>query len=394
MELYNQPVVHLRPLEGIRWSCVKRVLKWHMLVVAILMPGCAPEGPGAQPTPTPVTTRPLSSTPEPGTMPAPAALVTPSMEEWLHPYTLQGLRERRYAAGRLASVRETLKTGIFTRYAISYRSDGLLISGTLQIPAEGRPPFPVIIMNHGYFNRTEYRSGDGTDRAAEYLNRHGYLTLSSDYRSWGSSDSGPSLYYSGLVIDVENLMMTAGSIPEADADRVGMWGHSMGGGVTMKVLTLNTPVRAAVLYSPVSADDNDILARWGLGCIGDIAAGENQLGCNSSDVIPLDLAPELIKAYYEASLDGAALETTSPINHLDRVSVPVQIHYGMDDGEDLGGTPPEWARKLFEALEAAGKPAEIFAYEDQAHSFVGDSWVAFMERSGRFFDENVKLARQ
>jgi dipeptidyl aminopeptidase/acylaminoacyl peptidase len=148
------------------------------------------------------------------------------------------------------------------------------------------------------------------------------------------------------------------------------------------------------LYSTVSADDSDILARWGLGCIGDIAAGENQLGCNSSDIIPLDLPPELIKAYYEASLDAAALQTTSPIYNLDQVIVPVQIHYGMDDGKDMGGTPPEWSRELFEALEAAGKPAEIFAYEDEAHSFVGDSWVAFMERSARFYDEHVKFAGQ
>ncbi len=171
---------------------------------------------------------------------------------------------------------------------------------------------------------------------------------------------------------------------------MGIWGHSMGGGVTMKVLTLDPPVKAAVLYSTVSADDADILARWGLGCIGDIQAGENQLGCNSSDVIPLDLPPELIKAYYEASLDPAMMALTSPIHNLDLIHVPIQIHYGAKDGLIMGGTPPEWSRKLFEALEAAGKPAEIYGYDDQKHSFVGDSWVAFMERSAHFFDKYVK----
>jgi dipeptidyl aminopeptidase/acylaminoacyl peptidase len=285
---------------------------------------------------------------------------------------------------------ETLKTSIFTRFAITYTSDGLLITGTMQIPAQGEPPYPVILMNHGYFNRMEYHSGDGTDRAAEYLNRHGYLTLSSDYRSWGASEAGPSLYYSGLVIDVVNLMMAAEDIPEADASRIGMWGHSMGGGVTMKVLMLETPVRAAVLYSTVSADDADMLARWGLGCIGDIDAGENQTDCNSSDVIPLDLPPELIRAYYDASLDPALLQQVAPIHNLSLVRVPVQIHYGTEDGKNMVGTPPEWSRKLFDALELAGKRAEIFAYEAEKHSFVGDSWVAFMERSAHFFDVYVK----
>jgi hypothetical protein len=68
----------------------------------------------------------------------------------------------------------------------------------------------------------------------------------------------------------------------------------------------------------------------------------------------------------------------------------VQIHYGTEDGLNMVGTPPERSRQLFEALELAGKPVEIFAYEDEKHSFVGDSWVAFMERSAHFFDAYVK----
>ena len=48
-------------------------------------------------------------------------------------------------------------------------------------------------------------------------------------------------------------------------------------------------LKAGVLYSTVSADDADIINRWGMGCFGDIAAGEKVFGCNSSDVIPLDL---------------------------------------------------------------------------------------------------------
>jgi len=374
---------------------MNRTHVWLVLLLVAVMPACGAREIGVEPAPpaVPSATLDAAGATEPATAASILATPTPTTQQWLHPYTLEGLRERKFAAGHLESMEETLKSDTFTRYAITYRSEGLLIGGTMQIPSEGKPPFPVIVMNHGYFNRTEYHSGDGTDRAAEYFNRHGFLTLSSDYRSWGASDIGPSLYYSGLVIDVVNLMMAAGSIPQADANRIGIWGHSMGGGVTMKVLILETPVKAAILYSTVSADDADILARWGLGCIGDIEAGENQLGCNSSDVIPLDLPPGLIKAYFESSLDAASLETTSPIYNLDRVTVPVQIHYGMDDGKDMGGTPPEWSRKLFEALEASGKPAEIFAYEGQQHSFVGDSWVAFMERCGHYFDKYVKYAQ-
>ncbi len=345
--------------------------------------------------PTPDPARPAATASPRPTLAAtlsPTPTSTPTTLQLLQPYTIAGLRLRSFVSIPIVVSPLIEETDIFRRYAISYQSDGLKITGTMQIPRSGHPPYPVIVMNHGYFNREEYHSGDGTDRAAEYLNKHGYLTLSSDYRSWGGSAIGPSLYYSGLVIDVVNLMNGVASIPEADPKRIGLWGHSMGGGVTMKVLMLRTPAKAAVLYSTVSADDADILGRWGLGCIGDILAGEHQLGCNSSDVIPLDLPPALIKAYYEASLDSTALEETSPLYHLDLVSVPVQIHYGTADGKTSAGTPPEWSKKLFAALQEAGKPAQLFGYDGELHSFNGDAWIAFMERSARFFDEYVKNA--
>ncbi len=310
----------------------------------------------------------------------------------MYPYTIDGLRHHQFQSGVIKILSTLARTDIYTSYLISYPSDGLRITGVMQIPAQGHAPFPVILMDHGFFTREQYKSGDGTDRAAEYLNKHGYITLSSDYRSWGGSDAGPSLYYSGLAIDVINLLNAVPSVRQADPQRVGIWGHSMGGAVTMKVLTIDSRLRAGVLYSTVSADDADVLQRWGLGCIGDIAAGEHQLDCNSSDVVPLSLSPDLIQAYYKASMDSAVLQQTSPIYHLDLITAPVEINYGTKDGQTSAGTPPEWSQKLFNAFQQAGKDAHLYAYEGEFHSFNGDAWIAFMERSARFFDQYVKGA--
>src|ERR1041385_4635317 len=265
---------------------------------------------------------------------------TPTTEELIFPFTIDGLRQHHFQSGKI-HIRSTLdENDSYTTYLIDYPSDGLTITGVMQIPV-GAGPFPVILLNHGFLARSVYHSGDGTDRAAAFLARHGYITLASDYRSWGDSDISSSFFYSGLVIDVINLLNAIPSIPQADSDRIGMWGHSMGGGVTRKVLTviggrvvlskseerIETTVKAAVLYSPVSADEADVIDRWGMGCFGDIARGEQILGCNSSDIIPENLPFNLQSAYRFAAGDAETLNRISPIYYLDSINIPIQIHY-------------------------------------------------------------------
>ena len=325
----------------------------------------------------------------------PSPTPIPTTEEWLFPFTIEGLQKHKYQSGEIKVGDKLNETDVYTSYLITYPSDGLTISGVMQVPKEGKEPFPVIVMNHGFFSRTVYHSGDGTDRAAEFLNRYGYLTLSSDYRSWGDSDIGYSLFYSGLVIDIINLMNAIPSLPQADPERIGMWGHSMGGGATIKVLTVDPiqhpeRIKAAVLYSTVSADDADIIDRWGPGCIGDIASGERVYGCNSSDVLPLDLPSGLIQAYKDAAKAPELLRQVVAIHYLDDVTAPVEINYGTADGKVYSGTPPEWSQKAYQAFIDAGVQAELFAYEGEGHSFLADQWYAFMERSAHFFDKYVK----
>lgn len=324
----------------------------------------------------------------PSALPVPTP--TSTLEVLIFPYTIEELRSHTFKSGNISLLELIDETDDYQRYLISYPSDGLIITGVLQLPRNGDPPFPVVIMNHGYFNRSEYSPGDGTDRASVFLNRRGYLTVASDYRSWGNSEIGPSLFYSGLVIDVVNLIRAIPSLPQADPNRIGIWGHSMGGGVTMKVLMLDTPLRSAVLYSTVSPDDADLIERWGPGCVGDIATGEKYYGCNSSDILPADLNPALQDAYFHAASDPELLSQISPIYHLDLVKIPIQINYGSDDGKTIAGTPPEWSRKLHAGLLDAGVQSELFSYQGQGHSFLADSWFALMERTARFFDRTLK----
>lgn len=365
-------------------------MKRFLVIALSVLTACSPVL--NQPTvtlPSPVVTViPLTETAAPIFTPAATPTSTP-LPHLMYPYTIMGLRERDFTGGEISLDVRIGLTDEFSTYLISYPSDGLRITGVMNIPA-GQGMFPVVVMNHGFYPRGDFSSGDGSQRAAEYLARRGYITISSDYRTWGGSDFGVSFFHTGLVTDVMNLLASLDSFPQADTSRIGMWGHSMGGGITTKILTLASPVKAAVLYAPNSADDADLIARWGYGCIGDIAAGELLETCNSADVIPDSLPAEMISAYVESAQSSERMREIAPYYHLNSIHVPVQIHIGSADGDYIGSTPPEWSYKLNQGLLDAGADVEMFVYDGQRHSFTGDAWILFMDRAVAFFNENLK----
>ena len=156
--------------------------------------------------------------------------------------------------------------------------------------------------------------------------------------------------------------------PQADPERVGMWGHSLGGGVTTKAITIDPRIKAAVLYGPVSAKDAENIRRWGPSTRG----GDNDTS--------------MLRAHLQAARDPAFLRQTSPIYFFDLVTAPVQIHQGAADSV----TPPRWAQAIRDALIEADKEVEYFEYEGQGHAFQGSNWDLFMERVTRFFDRHLK----
>jgi dipeptidyl aminopeptidase/acylaminoacyl peptidase len=306
---------------------------------------------------------------------------TPVTSHMMSPYTIEGMRARTYPGGDIR-IRETLRSfDDYTRYLIEYPSDGLTITGIMHVPTLGNGPFPVVILNHGYIRRRDYWSGAGTWEAADYLALRGYMTIAPDYRSWGDSDEGSSFFHTGLVADVINLVSSLSSLPYADLTRIGMWGHSMGGGITTKVLTIDRRVKAAVLYAPNSSNDAELIERWGRGCISRIPG----VRCNRADVLPEELSQNIIDAYNDAILNNEMMRRISPYYHLDLINTPVQIHIGTADGQ----TPPLWSENLYWGLLNIGKDVEYHSYRGQGHLFEGDDWVLFMERVYDFF--NTKL---
>ena len=269
---------------------------------------------------------------------------------------IEQLRERKYNGGEITIEETVSDNSSYTSYIISYPSDDLTIYGRMNIP-RGNGPFPVIVLNHGYYNLSSYTSGDGTQTMADILAKNGYLTLASDYRNHGRSDSdgergGHRPEYS---IDVLNLLVSVNTLEKADVNRIGMWGHSMGGEVSMRAIEATDKVKAVALWAPTSADASDNHGFYG--------------GGRGQQTTP---DPET--------------EGISPINYLHYITAPISIHQGLVDTE----VDPEWSRELRDALKAEGKQVEYFEYEGQDHNFRNLGWDEISKRTITFYDKYLK----
>ena len=276
------------------------------------------------------------------------AALLPTTEAALSPYSLEALASRTYGQGELRVEYTWQEKAEFTRYYITYDSDGLNIHGYVNIP-KGKGPFPVVIALHGYIPAEEYETLDYSTRYADSIARKGYIVLHPNLRNFPPSDSPGRVrdYMSGYTVDVMNLLAyvrqaagTKGSIFEnADLSRMGIWGHSLGGGVALRVLNLVPEIKAAVLYGAVS-----------------------QRYINNGDGIKV----------YDLGATEAAFS----------------VHHGGED-EVIA---PEWSQTLCTQLEEAGREHKCYFYEGQPHTFIasGDADPMFIQRVVEFYDQYVK----
>lgn len=298
----------------------------------------------------------------------PLASATPLPSPTIDPYSglsIDSLAARSYGGGELVIEEVMAVNSYFTRTLISYPSDGLRIYGFMNTPRRATPPLPVVIALHGYIDPQIYQTLDYTTRYADALARAGFLVIHPNLRGYAPSDDGDNLFRVGMAVDVLNLIAlvesqagSPGALHNARPESMGIWGHSMGGGITLRVITINPSVRAAVLYGAMSGDE-----QWNYERIFSYFSG------GTRGLEELNYPPE-------------AFRVISAINYLNRIQAQVSIHHGDRDPD----VPPDWSRELCQRLEELEKPVECFFYPQEAHTFGGEGDELFMQRVAAFFN--------
>ena len=112
--------------------------------------------------------------------------------------------------------------------AVEFYSEGFKLVGDIYVP-DGLPSGEqraAVLLCHGYTGVKDLYLPDN----AKTLNDAGYVVMTFDYKGWGESEGTRSrLAPYSRVADVQAAITYLGIQPEADADRIGLYGTSYGG---------------------------------------------------------------------------------------------------------------------------------------------------------------------
>jgi len=293
-------------------------------------------------------------------------------------------RKREYL-GSAITIEQKLAPGEnYDRYIASYLSDGLKIYALLTVPRGSKPAtgFPVIIFNHGYIPPSQYRT---TERYVDYVDRlarSGYIVFRSDYRGHGNSEGQARGGYGSpdYTTDVLNAVASMKRYAEADPQRIGLWGHSMGGYISLRALVIDPDIKAASIWAGVVASYPDLLARW------------RRPNSGSAPSIPPGVSStarrwrtELIEQYGTPEENPEFWGSISANSFLSEVSAPIQLHHGTADTS----VPFEFSEMLYAQILAVDGAGELYLYPGDNHNLAKNFGTA-MQRTLEFFAKYVK----
>jgi len=133
--------------------------------------------------------------------------------------------------------------------SVAFFSEGSRLVGDVYYPSDVPPgrKRPGIVLCHGYTGIKDLYLPDN----ARLLTQAGYVAMTFDYKGWGES-AGPRsrLAPYSRVADVQAALTFLGTLPEVDAERLGLYG------------TIIVGPRGARYRHPVTGEDISLKSGW------------------------------------------------------------------------------------------------------------------------------------
>jgi dipeptidyl aminopeptidase/acylaminoacyl peptidase len=294
--------------------------------------------------------------------------------------SIQAMREMSYPGSEITLENELEPGANYRRYYASYRSEGLKIYGLLTIPNGEMPQggWPAIIFNHGYIPPDVYRTTERYIAYVDLIARSQYIVFRIDYRGHDQSEGQAGGAYGdpGYTIDVLNAVASMKQFPQANPAKIGMWGHSMGGYLTLRAMVISPDIQASVIWAGVVASYPDLIDLW-----------------RRDSVNPTPTVPSFARRWRQSWVQQFGTPQENPAfwnsissnSFLADISGPVQLHHGTLDEE----VPLIFSELLAQQLRNANKTVEFYTYEGDNHN-LSNYFSTAMARSIEFFDRYLK----
>lgn len=316
------------------------------------------------------------------------SIVTPTAKP-SHPLAIETMRRQSYPGSAIVIEEQLADGSNYHQYITSYKSEGLKIYALLTVPNGPVPRspaqrdevgWPVILFNHGYIPPEVYRTNERYVAYVDEFARNGYIVFKPDYRGNGFSEGKPEgAYYSpAYTVDVLNALASIKKYKSTDSNRIGIWGHSLGGNIALRVLVIKpNDVKAAVIWGGVVGSYDDLMNNWQRRVPYQPSTRElTQRNNNRQNIVQKYGTPKSNPSFWN---------TIDPTYFIKDITVPVQLNHGTEDEE----VPVVFSQSLRDKLKDVGKTVEYYEYPEGDHNISQDFNEA-MANSLRFFDKYLK----
>jgi uncharacterized protein len=353
-----------------------------VLLISLLLSACGTQS-ALAPEPAPPVVSAATFTPSHTPAPTSTATSTPSTTPTAtptpHPMSIDGMRALSYPGSDIFIERELAVGSNYRRYYAYYYSEGLKIYALLTVPRGEKPEggWPAIVFNHGYIPPDVYRT---TERYIAYVDRlasSGYVVFRIDYRGHDQSEGQPTGAYGhpGYAIDVLNAVAALQRHPDVNPEKIGMWGHSLGGFLTLRAMVISGDIKAGVIWAGVVASYPDMLCCWRR--TGNFTPSPSSRG--------FGWRAGWMEQYGSPETNPDFWASVSANTYLAELSGPVQLHHGTSDND----VPVAFSINLADEIEAAGGVVELYTYPNDNHN-ISNYFTTAMNRTIAFFDLYLK----
>lgn len=293
--------------------------------------------------------------------------------------TIPYLRQRSYD-GLLGELRKISETSTYTSYLTNYISDNLKINGLLTRPKGEMPEggWPAVVFVHGYIPPTQYKTQEKYEDYVNYLARNGLVVFKIDLRGHGTSEGEASgAYYSGdYIVDVLNARSALQKADFVNAEKIGLWGHSMAGNVVLRSVAANHSVKAAVIWAGAVYTYQDFR---------DFGIQDDSYRPPTTQAERQKRRQQLFDTYGQFEVSSEFWAKVAPTNYLEGYKGAIQLHHSTND--DVVSV--KYSQNLKPILDNLGIKNEYYEYKTGGHNISNPAFSQAMQRTVEFFKREL-----